>query len=241
VAEMLLQVESVSSGYGKMIIVRDVSIFLDNNEIVVMIGPNGSGKSTLLKTIFGILRPVAGDIRLDGESIVGVRPDKVVRRGLSYVPQLDNAFPSLTVRENLQMGAYIRDGYEDRLSEVLEIFPILKDKIDTKAVNLSGGERQALAVARALMTEPKVLLLDEPTAGLSPALVAETLETIKEIRDMGTSILLVEQNAKKSLSICDRGYVLAMGRKVFEGTGREILEHKDIGKLYLGESQDSKS
>ncbi len=238
---MLLQVESVSSGYGKMIIVRDVSIFLDNNEIVVMIGPNGSGKSTLLKTIFGILRPVAGDIRLDGESIVGVRPDKVVRRGLSYVPQLDNAFPSLTVRENLQMGAYIRDGYEDRLSEVLEIFPILKDKIDTKAVNLSGGERQALAVARALMTEPKVLLLDEPTAGLSPALVAETLETIKEIRDMGTSILLVEQNAKKSLSICDRGYVLAMGRKVFEGTGREILEHKDIGKLYLGESQDSKS
>ncbi len=238
---MLLQVESVSSGYGKMIIVRDVSIFLDNNEIVVMIGPNGSGKSTLLKTIFGILRPVAGDIRLDGESIVGVRPDKVVRRGLSYVPQLDNAFPSLTVRENLQMGAYTRDGYEDRLSEVLEIFPILKDKIDTKAVNLSGGERQALAVARALMTEPKVLLLDEPTAGLSPALVAETLETIKEIRDMGTSILLVEQNAKKSLSICDRGYVLAMGRKVFEGTGREILEHKDIGKLYLGESQDSKS
>ena len=238
---MLLQVESVSSGYGKMIIVRDVSIFLDNNEIVVMIGPNGSGKSTLLKTIFGILRPAAGDIKLDGESIVGVRPDKVVRRGLSYVPQLDNAFPSLTVRENLQMGAYIRDGYEDRLSEVLEIFPILKDKIDTKAVSLSGGERQALAVARALMTEPKVLLLDEPTAGLSPALVAETLETIKGIRDMGTSILLVEQNAKKSLSICDRGYVLAMGRKVFEGTGREILEHKDIGKLYLGQSQDSKS
>ena len=238
---MLLQVEGVSSGYGKMIIVRDVSIFLDNNEIVVMIGPNGSGKSTLLKTIFGILRPVAGDIRLDGESIVGVRPDKVVRRGLSYVPQLDNAFPSLTVRENLQMGAYIRDGYEDRLSEVLEIFPILKDKIDTKAVSLSGGERQALAVARALMTEPKVLLLDEPTAGLSPALVSETLETIKGIRDMGTSILLVEQNAKKSLSICDRGYVMAMGRKVFEGTGREILEHKDIGKLYLGESQDSKS
>ena len=238
---MLLQVEGVSSGYGKMIIVRDVSIFLDNNEIVVMIGPNGSGKSTLLKTIFGILRPAAGDIKLDGESIVGVRPDKVVRRGLSYVPQLDNAFPSLTVRENLQMGAYIRDGYEDRLSEVLEIFPILKDKIDTKAVSLSGGERQALAVARALMTEPKVLLLDEPTAGLSPALVAETLETIKGIRDMGTSILLVEQNAKKSLSICDRGYVLAMGRKVFEGTGREILEHKDIGKLYLGESQDSKS
>jgi len=238
---MLLQVEGVSSGYGKMIIVRDVSIFLNNNEIVVMIGPNGSGKSTLLKTIFGILRPVAGDIKLDGESIVGVRPDIVVRRGLSYVPQLDNAFPSLTVRENLQMGAYIRDGYEDRLSELLEIFPILKDKIDTKAVSLSGGERQALAVARALMTEPKVLLLDEPTAGLSPALVAETLETIKGIKDMGTSILLVEQNAKKSLLICDRGYVLAMGRKVFEGTGREILEHKDIGKLYLGESQDPKS
>ena len=238
---MLLEVEDISSGYGKMIIVREVTISVDHNEIVVMIGPNGSGKSTLLKTIFGIIRPVEGDVRLEGESIVGVRPDLVVRKGISYVPQLNNAFPSLTVRENLQMGAYTRKDFEERISEVLETFPILENKVDTKAVNLSGGERQALALARALMTEPRVLLLDEPTAGLSPALVTSTLETIRGIKDMGTSILLVEQNAKKSLAICDRGYVLAMGRKVFEGTGSQILGHEDIGKLYLGESQGSRS
>jgi ABC-type branched-subunit amino acid transport system ATPase component len=236
---MLLEARGLSSGYGKLIVVREVDVGVDQGEIAVLIGPNGSGKSTLVKTIFGLICPVGGEVVFAGESITGMRPDRIVRKGLSYVPQLDNAFPSLTVTENLHMGAYTMDRFHDRIEDLLEIFPLLREKMDVKAINLSGGERQTLALARAMMTEPKLMLLDEPTAGLSPALVTDTLERIKQIRERGTSILLVEQNAKKSLAICDRGYVMVMGRKAFEGTGKEILEHKDIGRLYLGKEVKS--
>ncbi len=236
---MLLEVKGLSSGYGKMIVVREVDMAVDEGEVVVLIGPNGSGKSTLMKTIFGLISPVQGDIVFDGRRITGMRPDKIVRLGLGYVPQLDNAFPSLTVVENLQMGAFTMDSFEDRAKEVMDIFPLLRGKRDVKAINLSGGERQTLAVARAMMTDPKLILLDEPTAGLSPSLVTGTLERIRQIRKRGTSVLLVEQNARKSLAICDRGYVMVMGRKAFEGSGREILEHKDIGRLYLGKEAGS--
>lgn len=231
---MLLDVMNVSSGYGKMTIVRGVDMAVRKDEIVVIIGPNGSGKSTLMKTIFGIIQPMKGEVVLDGKNISGLRPDRIVREGINYVPQLDNVFPSLTVTENLEMGAYTLKDCEDRLQTVMEIFPLLKEKKDAKAIRLSGGERQTVAVARGLMTDPKLLLLDEPTAGLSPALVSHIMAKIQEIRDNGTSVLLVEQNAKKSLAICDRAYVMVMGAKAYEGSGQEILDHEHIGRLYLG-------
>lgn len=230
----MLQVSDVSSGYGKMIIVRGIDLVVEKDEIVVIIGPNGSGKSTLMKTIFGLIQPTKGEVLLEGRKISGLSPHRIVRQGINYVPQLDNVFPSLTVIENLEMGAYTLKDCDDRIERVMEIFPILKDKKDTKAINLSGGERQAVAVARGLMTDPKLLLLDEPTAGLSPALVSHIMAKIQEIRDNGTSVLLVEQNAKKSLAICDRAYVMVMGTKAYEGTGKEILDHERIGRLYLG-------
>jgi ABC-type branched-subunit amino acid transport system ATPase component len=230
----MLDAKNVSSGYEKMMIVKNVDIHVCDEEIVVIIGPNGSGKSTLMKTLFGILKPVEGEILFNGTDIAGMRPDQIVEKGIGYVPQLDNAFPSLTVQENLEMGAYTVDDSDEMLEEVFEIFPDLKSKRDTKALNLSGGQRQMVAVGRALMTDPSLLLLDEPTAGLSPVLVTDILDRIKQIREKGTSILLVEQNAKNSLEICDRGCVLVMGKKAFEGTGDEILDHKEIGRLYLG-------
>jgi len=230
----MLDAKNVSSGYEKMMIVKNIDIHVCDEEIVVIIGPNGSGKSTLMKTLFGILKPVEGEILFNGTDIAGMRPDQIVEKGIGYVPQLDNAFPSLTVQENLEMGAYTVDDSDEMLEEVFEIFPDLKSKRDTKALNLSGGQRQMVAVGRALMTDPSLLLLDEPTAGLSPVLVTDILDRIKQIREKGTSILLVEQNAKNSLEICDRGCVLVMGKKAFEGTGDEILDHKEIGRLYLG-------
>ncbi len=230
----MLDAKNVSSGYEKMMIVKNIDIHVCDEEIVVILGPNGSGKSTLMKTLFGILKPVEGEILFNGTDIAGMRPDQIVEKGIGYVPQLDNAFPSLTVQENLEMGAYTVDDSDEMLEEVFEIFPDLKSKRDTKALNLSGGQRQMVAVGRALMTDPSLLLLDEPTAGLSPVLVTDILDRIKQIREKGTSILLVEQNAKNSLEICDRGCVLVMGKKAFEGTGDEILDHKEIGRLYLG-------
>ncbi|MFQ6055048.1 MAG: ABC transporter ATP-binding protein [Methanosarcinales archaeon] len=229
---MILDVEGVVSGYGKMMIVHDVSIKVHETEIVVLIGPNGSGKSTLIKTIFGLLKPTKGKIIFRGMDITGFKPYEIVRKGIGYVPQLDNVFPTLTVNENLEMGGYIYKNIDKR--EVFKIFPILKEKKDEIARNLSGGERQMLAIARALMTNPKLLLLDEPSAGLAPKLVDRLMEKIMAIRERGSSILLIEQNAKKALQISDRGYVMAMGKKVFEGTANDILDHKEIGKLYLG-------
>ena len=231
----VLKARNLISGYGEMDILHGVSIELGDKEIVSIIGPNGAGKSTLLKTIFGILTPREGVVELHGEKVTGLSPDKIVRRGMSYVPQLDNVFPSLTIQENLEMGAFIRtDDYRDKLHEVYDLFPLLKERRNQKVGSLSGGQRQMVAMGRALMLDPKVLLLDEPSASLAPLLVGMIFEKIIDINTTGVTILIVEQNARETLKISDRGYVLAMGRKVFEDTGKAILENEEVGKLYLG-------
>ena len=231
----VLEVKNLISGYGETDILQDVSMKLDEKEIVSIIGPNGAGKSTLLKTIFGILTPRQGVVQLQDEEITGLSPDKIVRKGMSYVPQVDNVFPSLTIQENLEMGAFVRtDDYRDRLQEMYDLFPLLKDRKNQKVGSLSGGQRQMVAMGRALMLDPKVLLLDEPSASLAPLLVGMIFEKIVDINKTGVAIVVVEQNARETLKISDRGYVLAMGRKVFEDTGKAILENEEVGKLYLG-------
>jgi ABC-type branched-subunit amino acid transport system ATPase component len=232
---MVLEVRNLTSGYGETDILQDVSIKLNAKEIISIIGPNGAGKSTLLKTIFGILKPRQGFVQLQDEEITGLSPDKIVRKGMSYVPQVDNVFPSLTIQENLEMGAFVRtDDYRDRLQEMYDLFPLLKDRRNQKVGNLSGGQRQMVAMGRALMLDPKVLLLDEPSASLAPMLVEMIFEKIVDINKTGVAIVVVEQNARETLKISNRGYVLAMGRKVFEDTGKAILENEEVGKLYLG-------
>jgi ABC-type branched-subunit amino acid transport system ATPase component len=231
----VLEARNLTSGYGETDILYDVSIKLDGKEIVSIIGPNGAGKSTLLKTIFGILRPRQGVVELQDQEITGLSPDRIVRKGMSYVPQVDNVFPSLTIQENLEMGAFVRtDDYRDRLQEMYDLFPLLKDRRKQKVGSLSGGQRQMVAMGRALMLDPKVLLLDEPSASLAPLLVEMIFEKIVDINKTGVAIVVVEQNARETLKISGRGYVLAMGRKVFEDTGKAILENEEIGKLYLG-------
>jgi ABC-type branched-subunit amino acid transport system ATPase component len=231
----VLEARNLTSGYGETDILHDVSMKLEEKEIVSIIGPNGAGKSTLLKTIFGILRPRQGVVRLGDEEITGLSPDKIVRKGMSYVPQVNNVFPSLTIQENLEMGAFVRtDDYRDRLQEMYDLFPLLKDRKNQKVGSLSGGQRQMVAMGRALMLDPKVLLLDEPSASLAPMLVEMIFEKIVDINKTGVAIIVVEQNARETLKISDRGYVLATGRKVFEDTGKAILENEEVGKLYLG-------
>ncbi len=231
----ILEVKNLTSGYGETDILHDISINLDEKEVVSIIGPNGAGKSTLLKTIFGILTPRQGVVQLQNEEITGSSPDKIVRKGMSYVPQVDNVFPSLTIQENLEMGAFVRtDDYRDRLQEMFDLFPLLKDRKNQRVGSLSGGQRQMVAMGRALMLDPKVLLLDEPSASLAPLLVEMIFEKIVDINKTGVAIVVVEQNARETLKISDRGYVLATGRKVFEDTGKAILENEEVGKLYLG-------
>jgi ABC-type branched-subunit amino acid transport system ATPase component len=231
----MLTVEGVSAGYEQMEILHDVSIEVRPAEIVTLIGPNGAGKSTLMKTVFGLLRPRRGTIRLEGKDITGLAPSALVRRGLSYVPQVDNVFPSLTVEENLEMGAVVRtDDVQPRLEEVLALFPNLRAKRRLKAGGLSGGERQMVAMGRALMLDPRLLLLDEPSAGLSPVLVDTVFEKIETINRGGVAILLVEQSAREALRRSHRGYLLAGGQVRLEGPGPALLENPDVARLYLG-------
>jgi len=231
----LLEVKDIIAGYGETDILNNVSIELLEKEIVSIIGPNGAGKSTLLKTIFGLLTPKKGSVKLQNDEITGLSPDRIVRKGMGYVPQVENVFPSLTVHENLEMGAFIRtDDYRDKLNEIYTLFPILLDRKTDKVGKLSGGMRQMVAMGRALMLDPKVLLLDEPTASLSPLLVGMIFEKIIDINKTGVAMVIVEQNAREALKISDRGYVLVMGRKVFEDSGKALLENEEIGKLYLG-------
>jgi ABC-type branched-subunit amino acid transport system ATPase component len=231
----VLTVEGVSAGYEQMEILHDVSIEVRPGEIVTLIGPNGAGKSTLMKTVFGLLRPRRGTIRLEGQDITGLAPSGLVRRGISYVPQVDNVFPSLTVEENLEMGAVVRDDdLRPRIEEVLAIFPNLQTKRRLKAGGLSGGERQMVAMGRALMLDPRLLLLDEPSAGLSPVLVDVVFEKIEAINRGGVAILLVEQSAREALRRSHRGYLLAGGQVRLEGPGPALLEDPDVARLYLG-------
>jgi ABC-type branched-subunit amino acid transport system ATPase component len=231
----ILKAEGISAGYTELDILQKVSIKVKSGQIVSIIGPNGAGKSTLLKTIFGILKPREGHITLRDEDITGLKPNKVARKGISYVPQVSNVFPSLTIRENLEMGAFIRDDdFRGRMEEIYDLFPTLREKRNQKAGQLSGGQRQMVAMGRALMLDPVLLLLDEPSAGLAPLLVSTIFEKIADINNTGVSIAIVEQNAKEALKMADHGYVLAMGRNVLDDDGKSLLDNEDVAKLYLG-------
>jgi ABC-type branched-subunit amino acid transport system ATPase component len=232
----LLQVEGVTSGYGDMEVLRDVSIRLDAGEIVSIIGPNGAGKSTVMKVVFGQLRPWRGRITLDGRDISNLAPYEIVTRGMCYVPQVGNVFTELTVEENLELGAFALDGraVQARKDRVFELFPRLKERCRQRAGKMSGGERQMLAMGSALMLEPRVLLLDEPSAGLAPKMVEVIFERIRRVNDTGVAILMVEQNARESLKMADRGYVMANGQNRVEGPGPALADDPEVGRLYLG-------
>ncbi len=231
----LLQVREVVSGYGETEILHGVSIAVDEGEIVTIIGPNGSGKSTLLKTIIGLVEAKKGRVSFRGEDITGVAPESIVRKGISYVPQSSNVFPSLTIHENLEMGAFVRtDDFRQRIAEIYDLFPDLAERPRERAGRLSGGQRQMLALARALMLDPVLLLLDEPSAGLAPNLVTLVLDKILGINRTGVAIVLVEQNAQQALKLSSRGYVLASGQNQLEDRGEKLLENPEVARLYLG-------
>jgi neutral amino acid transport system ATP-binding protein len=231
----VLYTEQLVAGYVPEVdILNGVSIRVSEGEIVTVIGPNGAGKSTLIKTIFGLLEPRDGLVQLRGEDITGLRPHSITRRGMSYVPQLDNIFESLTVRENLQMGSLDSSRTAERVDAMYELFPRLGERSAQAAGTMSGGERQMVAMARALMPEPQVLLLDEPSAGLAPAFVEAIFEKVEEINRQGVTIVMVEQNARRALAMSNRGYVLELGKDRVEGPGRELLEDPKVAELYLG-------
>ena len=231
----LLQVSDVVSGYGETEILHGVSIALNDGEIVTIIGPNGSGKSTLLKTIIGLVKAKQGRVSFRGEDITGMAPDLIVRKGICYVPQSSNVFPSLTIHENLEMGAFVRtDDFRQRMEEVYDLFPDLAERPRERAGRLSGGQRQMLALARALMLDPVMLLLDEPSAGLAPNMVSLVLDKILGINRSGVAILLVEQNAHEALKLSNRGYVLASGQNQIEDRGENLLDNPEVARLYLG-------
>lgn len=267
----LLEGLDLYSGYGETEILHGVSVHLESGEFVAIIGPNGAGKSTLVKTIIGLLKPTRGRVLLEGRDITGKNPEDLVLDGLAYIPQTNNTFPSMTVRENLEMGAitrrpgrmvnlnpfifptlfarfserrgkagegergvWTRAEFNDRVEDICAIFPNLRTKLDVKVSNLSGGEQQMVALAKTMVLLPRILLIDEPSAGLAPKLVALVFEKIQQINDRGVAIILVEQNAKKALALADRGYVLEAGRNRYEGLGEALLHDPDVGRLYLG-------
>jgi len=227
--------EAMTGGYGDADILHDCTIGVDEGEIAVVVGPNGAGKSTAMKAVFGMLGLRSGRVLMNGEDITALKPQERVRKGMGFVPQTNNVFPSLTVLENLEMGAFVRaDDVADTLSQVLELFPVLKEKAGQPAGELSGGQRQQVAVGRALMTQPKVLMLDEPTAGVSPIVMDELFDRIIEVARTGIAILMVEQNAKQALHIADKGFVLVQGRNRYTDTGQALLADNDVRKAFLG-------
>lgn len=238
----MITVKQVNAGYGKLQVLFDVSVSAFRGGITAVVGPNGSGKSTLLKTIFGQTNIFKGSINFDGVELTGLAPHEIARLGIAYLPQLNNLFTGLTVRENLMMSGYMltEDERENRIKGVFELFPFLKGYLERKAANLSGGERQMLSIGMALMRRPKVIMLDEPTANLSPKMVNTVLEVIKKLRDEhGYSILLAEQSVIKTLRLSDHAILLVGGRVAFEGNPDELLSNKEFGKLYLGLSGSS--
>ena len=238
----LLEVENVYAGYVKDLpILQGINFSIQPGELVTVIGPNGAGKSTLAKTVFGLLTPTEGKILFKGENIAGLSSDQIVRRGMCYVPQVSNVFSALTVAENLEMGAFLHNGSLKSLKQkIYTMFPRLAERRHQKAGTLSGGERQMLAMGRALMLDPDLLLLDEPSAALSPILVKDVFEQIKAINATGKAIVLVEQNAKQALMMADRGYVLENGKDKLEGTGQSLLNDPTVGELYLGSAYHGK-
>jgi len=234
-SDSLLQVRNLDAGYGDLQILTDIGLDVGGKEYVTIVGPNGAGKSTVMKSVFGLTSHMGGTVTFNDKDITGMKPDDIIYEGLGYVPQNDNIFGSLTVRENLEMGAYILDEVpQDALDEVFDRFPILEERREQKAGTMSGGQQQMLAMGRALMLSPDMLLLDEPSAGLAPDLVDEMFEKVDEINDSGTAILMVEQNAKEALRRCDRGYVLVDGENRYEDSGTALLNDEQVRQDFLG-------
>lgn len=230
-----LSAENMTGGYGGADILHDCEIKAEKGEITVIVGPNGAGKSTAMKAVFGMLNLRLGRILLDGEDISGLTPQARVAQGMAFVPQTNNVFPSMTVEENLEMGAFLRDDdIFETVEQIYDLFPILKEKRLQPAGELSGGQRQQVAVGRALMTQPKLLMLDEPTAGVSPIVMDELFDRIIEVAKTGISILMVEQNARQALNIADKGYVLVQGANRFTDTGEALLANPDVRRSFLG-------
>ena len=233
----MLKLEDVHARYGAIVALRGVSIEIREGELVALLGANGAGKSTLLSTIAGVLRPHRGKIEFRGESLLGLVPETIVRRGLAMVPENREIFPALTVGENLRLGAYIRKDREEYLADLermFALFPILQERFDQRAGTLSGGEQQQLAIARALMSHPDLLMLDEPSLGLAPKILKQVFALIEHLHESGVTILLVEQNVALSLAIADRAYVLNMGAVQASGTPEELRQHVDMASVYLG-------
>lgn len=229
-----LRMEGVVSGYGSMEVLHGISLEVEEGQIVTLLGPNGCGKTTLLRTIFGVISPWKGKIYYKDEDISGLSPESMARRGMCYVPQEENIFPSLTVQENLEMGAFIRkDDWRPRVEEIYEMFPDLTDRRKSPAGDLSGGMRQMLAIGRALMLNPELLLLDEPSTGLAPFLVDAIFENIQQLNKQGVTVFLVEQNAQ-ALKCAEKAYILEGGEKKAEGSAQELMADEEIGRLYLG-------
>lgn len=235
-ANALVRADNLVAGYlPGVIILNGCDLYANQGELVGIIGPNGAGKSTLLKAMFGLVKISSGSVYLAGEEITGQRADQLVRRGIGFVPQNNNVFPSLTIEENLQMGTIqIPARFDERFEFVTSLFPTLKERRKQRAGSLSGGERQMVAMSRALMMDPKVLLLDEPSAGLSPALQDEVFVRVREINKTGVTVIMVEQNARRCLQIVDRGYVLDQGKNAYTGTGKSLASDPKVIELYLG-------
>jgi len=231
----MLKTEKLSAGYKKLQVLFDVSVTVPDNLLTVVVGPNGSGKSTFVKSIFGLTKIYGGKVYLDGVDVTGLPPHIVASHGVAYVPQTDNVFSNLTVYENLLISTYGMKKRDSAVYDALDIFPVLKQYRNKKAAFLSGGERQMLAIAIALIRQPKIMLFDEPTGNLAPKMASKILETIKDLRDSyGKTVLLVEQNARKALEIGDRAILLVSGKTVYEGDAQTLLTHEELGKLYLG-------
>lgn len=233
----ILEVNSLFAGYGKSEILHGVSVYLEKQEAITIIGPNGAGKSTLIKAIMGYLPIFKGEIYWKGDKITHLKPHEKVKRGFAYVPQLGNVFPSLSVRENLEIGGFIegKEAIKEGIEKAFQLFPFLAERLNQKAGTLSGGQRQMLAMARALMTTPELLMLDEPSAGLSPKVSEEVFATVADVHNkLGRAIIMIEQDAYQSLSISDRGYVLVMGQNEFEDRADRILSNEKIREAYLG-------
>jgi len=227
--------KNITAGYGGVDIINDINLYVKEGEIVVIVGPNGAGKSTAMKSMLGMLNLTSGSVQFTNEDITKMLPQDRVRLGIAFVPQTQNVFTGMTVEENLEMGAFLRDdNIQNTIDQIYELFPILKEKRNQNTGELSGGQRQQVAFGRALMTLPKILMLDEPTAGVSPIVMDDLFSRIIEVGKTGVGILMVEQNAKQALSIADRGYVLVNGKNRREGTGHELLNNPDVRKSFLG-------
>ncbi|MGW0734641.1 ABC transporter ATP-binding protein [Streptomyces sp. NPDC002851] len=234
----LLEVEDLKVAYGKIEAVKGISFSVEAGQVVTLIGTNGAGKTTTLRTLSGLLKPLAGKIAFDGRPLAGVPAHKIVAMGLAHSPEGRHIFPRLTITENLQLGAYLRDdkeAVEKDIQRAYDLFPILGERRKQAAGTLSGGEQQMLAMGRALMSRPKLLMLDEPSMGLSPIMMQKIMETIAELKSQGTTILLVEQNAQAALSLADHGHVMEIGKIVLSGTGQDLLHDESVRKAYLGE------